>query len=236
VAEILAEKCIDIEVDDEKVTVMTPFINASYRGNFRVVDFKPDRLQDFAVPSKVSDEFAALSDNEDNDSGSDMSGIESSTESQRNRKFEWRFAVKLEDAEVGASESKNTFWALIDNQAAQYLTNLDAVDLTRDKAALEKLRETLFLLWGNLEEKKRQIFDQQDEAAARARAGGPPNSSHVVQWTADASNGVSNLSFGCCILEYGVKVKEMDDSKADAGLGYCWKRMFRLERTRIVED
>lgn len=234
--EILAEKSVDIGDGNEKVTVVVPFVNASYRGNFRVTDFLPDRVEEFAVATKGCDEYAALSDNDDNNSDSDMSGVELSTESPGDRKFEWRFAVKLEDAEVGSDESNRTFWALVDNQAGEYLTNLDAVDLSRDDATLERLRETLFLLWGNLEEKKRQAFDKQDEAAARARDGRPPDSSHITEWDASAKDGVSNLPFGCCILEYGVKVEELNESKADAGLGYRWKRLFRLERTRIVKD
>jgi protection-of-telomeres protein 1 len=45
---------------------------------------------------------------------------------------------------------------------------------------------------------------------------------------------VSNKAFTCCIKQYGVKVKEDDPSKANAGNGTKWKRMFGLFGTRIV--
>jgi protection of telomeres protein 1 len=37
-----------------------------------------------------------------------------------------------------------------------------------------------------------------------------------------------NKPFTCCVKQYGVKVKEKDPSKADAGNGERWQRMFGL--------
>ncbi|KAK0392408.1 hypothetical protein NLU13_1903 [Sarocladium strictum] len=234
VEQITADKWLELEIDGEQVNARAPFVNTSYRGNFRVVDFKPDRLEKFSWPVKGNDEFAALSDNEE--SGSESSGEDSGPDDEEGRSYEWRFALKLEDAE-GPEQERKSFWALVDNKSAQYLTNLDASDLTRDASARERLRETMFLLWGNLEEQKRAKLEKQDAAAARARDGLPPQSSpDAPEDTAVQPLAISNRPFGCCISEYGVQVEEADDSKADAGLGYRWRRIFRLERTRIVKD
>ena len=46
---------------------------------------------------------------------------------------------------------------------------------------------------------------------------------------------VSNEAFTCCIKEYGAKINEDDPSKANAGGGRKWKRMFGLFGTQISE-
>jgi protection of telomeres protein 1 len=45
---------------------------------------------------------------------------------------------------------------------------------------------------------------------------------------------VSNKAFTCCIKQYGVKIKEDEPSKANAGNGTRWTRMFGLFGTNIV--
>lgn len=45
---------------------------------------------------------------------------------------------------------------------------------------------------------------------------------------------VSNKAFTCCIKQYGAKVPEDDPSKANAGEGKRWKKMFGLFGTRIA--
>jgi protection of telomeres protein 1 len=44
---------------------------------------------------------------------------------------------------------------------------------------------------------------------------------------------VSNKPFTCCIKEYGARITEDDPSKANAGSGRKWKRMFGLFGTQI---
>lgn len=234
VEEITADKTFDIVDEGEKITITAPFVNLSYRGNFRVIDFLPERLDDFAAPDERNLEYADLTDDETgSESGASGAGIDPEQE----KPYQWRFALKLEDAEVPPGQRRNSFWALVDNKAGQYLTNLDAVNLQQDPTTLEQLRETMFLFWGNLEEKKARTLEKEEAAAARARDGQPPGSSYDASGVVGTpSNVVSNRPFGCCIVEYGVKVREDDASKADAGPRHRWKRMFRLERTRIVKD
>lgn len=236
VDDILAEKKMSIVLEKgQEVQVTVPFAPMSYRGNFRVRDFKPDRLEDFAVPMETVDEYAALSDNDE--SGSEASSVGSGSDAGEGREFQWAFSLKLEDAEVPKGEEKQSFWAMIDNQAAQYLTNLDATNLKRDATTLQKLRDTMFVLWGDLEEQKRPIVDKQEAAAARTRDGKPPESSNDVQGEMTLSSmTITNRPFGCCISEYGVKEKVSDESMANAGPGHRWRRMHQLERTRIVAD
>jgi protection of telomeres protein 1 len=143
------------------------------------------------------------------------------------------------------------------------------------------LREVLFTLWGDLEEKKSAHLKSREattvEAASHAtevkvvRPGDdlPPDSDdengpngHVVARTsrpvllehdpnirselrnqdtdknkpqpeAFSSIEVKNKGFACCIEEYGIKIPEKSPSKADAGRGMSWKRMFKIFGTRI---
>lgn len=45
--------------------------------------------------------------------------------------------------------------------------------------------------------------------------------------------GATNRGFTACIQQYGIKVPEEDDSKADAGKGERWQRMYGLFGTMI---
>jgi protection of telomeres protein 1 len=96
--------------------------------------------------------------------------------------------------------------------------------------------------------------DSDDESASKSRAA--RNSSKVVLPEADTNNEterntfntdqtdldlsaailslpITNMGFKCCIQQYGIKVPEMSYSKADAGKGFRWKRVFGLFGTQI---
>lgn len=45
---------------------------------------------------------------------------------------------------------------------------------------------------------------------------------------------ITNKGFTCCIQQYGIRVPEKSYSKADAGKGYRWKRVFGLFGTQIT--
>lgn len=45
---------------------------------------------------------------------------------------------------------------------------------------------------------------------------------------------VANKGFTCCIQQYGIKVPEKSSTRADAGDGMRWKRMYGLFGTSIV--
>jgi protection-of-telomeres protein 1 len=61
--------------------------------------------------------------------------------------------------------------------------------------------------------------------------------SGIVAGSADKSAPsleVKNKAFTCCVRQYGVKVDEDDPSKANAGDGKRWQRVFGLFGTHIV--
>ncbi len=113
-----------------------PFVCAKYRAVVRVVDFYPNKLEDFAC-SRQASEFDVLSDNsgdssdESDDSAGESSPLyhSSSIGGRVERIWEWRFALCLEDAAPqGRGRPKNRFWAMVDNPDAQLLTSLDACE------------------------------------------------------------------------------------------------------------
>ncbi|KAK4505694.1 hypothetical protein PRZ48_003659 [Zasmidium cellare] len=116
-----------------------PFVNVKYRAKVRIVDYEPKSLEDFAVP--------ALPEEED-ESQDSMAWQYTGTP-----KFEWYFSLLLEDATNSADH--NRIWVHVHHKDAQFLFGNDMdnpMDLRAEPRLLAKLREKMFVLWGNLEE------------------------------------------------------------------------------------
>lgn len=217
------------------IPIPLPFTNRNYRSYMRVVDFYPHSLADFTRPKKFSsaEDHLLDPDEEDPAPSEDSDSDYGTPRASRTAKYwEWRFYLKLEDASVPDGQEKQTIWAAVDNHSGQCLVDLDASNLHRDKNKLAILREKLFTLWGDLEE----IISQQEEEEERAmlaaaRNNAPPDSSPVKPRPSQAQN----KPFPCCICQYGVRVPEKDETKADAGDGRRWQRMFALFGTRICD-
>ncbi|KAF4968904.1 hypothetical protein FSARC_3776 [Fusarium sarcochroum] len=225
-------------IDGQDIKIPLPFVNLNHRANVRVVNFSPSSIVDFVRPRKESEmdilsddgeESPVDSDSEDEDEQTQQMTIEDFT---KPRKWEWRFFLELEDAAVSDKQERQRLWVAVDNQSAQCLTSLDASNLRRDEKTLTALREKMWLLWGNLEEKKMA-------AQEAAKKGQPPCDSddedqQLPETTKSGKAQLSNRAFPCCIQQYGIKVPEPNQSKADAGDGKRWQRMFRLFGARIV--
>ncbi|KAF5602791.1 protection of telomeres 1 [Fusarium pseudocircinatum] len=240
IAEITKVVQHETTIDDVLIKLPLPFVNLNYRANVRVVDFSPANLADFAYPKKES-EYEDLSDDGEESLSNSETEAEDEQPIQRTlddftkaRNWEWRFFLELEDAAVAEKHKKQRLWVAVDNQSAQLLTGLDACNLRRDKQVLVNLRDKMFTLWGNLEEKK---------AAAQeaARKGNPPaDSDDEDQQEPELKNSgktqLTNRAFPCCIKQYGIKVAEPEPSQANAGDGKRWRRMFQLFGARIVGE
>lgn len=106
---------------DEKAA---PFTNRTYKANVRVVDYAPNRIEDFAVGHKSS-EMDILSDysgGEETDHEEDLR-IFRSGKGFPKKVWEWRFALQVEDA--SSKDSKERLWLIVDNHAAQGLLGLE---------------------------------------------------------------------------------------------------------------
>ncbi|PGH01792.1 hypothetical protein AJ80_08958 [Polytolypa hystricis UAMH7299] len=201
-----------------------PFQNLQYRSSIRVVDFFPPNLEDFAVRYDV--ESAMLSDAESVDEHDDDDGEGESAMRRRRWRWEWRFCLLVEDGKprlrANPGEERERMQLFVAEADAVFLLQMDAVNLRKDPRSLGQLREKLFILWGDLEERKAakgddDAFNEDDRKASTA----PP--------------------FVCCIKEYGVKVEvdsemqENDDAEDDMlmpSLG--WERRFRMFGTTIL--
>lgn len=230
---VLEPLTVETEIGDETVELPLPFVNINHRVDVRVTDFRPSQLKDFAFPKKVSS-LDVLSDNE----GSDL---ESGSENGKmidaaDRMWEWRFSLELQDATVDPADAEK-FWVVVDNPAAQCLTNLDASDLEHDKENLEALRQRMFILWGNLEELKNAGKLKPPPPKKKPPINGdqpPPDSSDNEGPEPEPESNIANRPFSCCVRQYGIKVRESNPAKADAGNGYRWMRVFGLYGTRIA--
>ncbi|KUJ09981.1 uncharacterized protein LY89DRAFT_787664 [Mollisia scopiformis] len=135
--------------------VLSPFTVCKYKANVRVVDYFPNRLEDFAVGRRPSD-MDILSDysgGEDTDLEEDMRTFRSG-KGFAEKKWEWRFSLQVED--VDSKDSQGRLWLMVSNHDAQCLLNLDdnAANLRRNPELLASLKEQMFKLWGDLEERK----------------------------------------------------------------------------------
>ncbi|KAI1776227.1 hypothetical protein F4818DRAFT_413442 [Hypoxylon cercidicola] len=226
-------------VDKEKVTLTLPFSNIKYRANVRVVDFRPSKLENFATWRK-STEYDILSDCS-SDSESESDDDAGTLDRYSGTKiWEWSFALQLEEADPKEKGENDKLWVVVDNKQGQMLTDLTASDLRANPDDLSQLREQLFKLWGNLEERKQQELQRRQANRKRIAAQQPPESSppgpstsHTAHKADNKKSTLSNKPFTCCIYQYGVMVPETDPLKATAGDGKRWERMFALFGTKI---
>lgn len=96
--------------------IYLPFENKNYKANVRVVDYYPENILDFAVGRKPS-EYDMLSDY----SGGEDDDTEEHFQNSKT-KWEWRFALVVEDANPDASKDRVTL--IVGNYDAQTLLNL----------------------------------------------------------------------------------------------------------------
>ncbi|KAK4694923.1 protection of telomeres protein 1, partial [Lecanoromycetidae sp. Uapishka_2] len=167
----------------------TEYTHADFGRKFlKVNDFVHLRNSEYDI---LSDAGSISNESDDDDpaaSHDNDSGIEDE------RRWEWRFGLVLEDAMGSKSEKKATMEVFVVGQDAECLLKLDAENLRKSPEALETLREKLFLLWGDLEERKSRepaVFKQIDPNPRSPRKGELPKSK----------------PFECCLKEYGVKRK-----------------------------
>ncbi len=242
----------------------------------RVIDFFPPRLENFAVGrrSSIFNRLPDFSGGEDTDRSGDLETFRQGG-GFGERVWEWRFALKVEDAGGGEGrkepKKKGSMWVLVDNHAAQGLLNIeeDATCLRTDKMLLERVKEQLFKLWGDLEERKAETLSPLQDAPLSSFASDSPMQGPQVGAQPDVdsdvedavvdvgsgkrqpsveaivgSNGeggkseglkAKNKAFTCCIKQYGIKVREEEKGKMDAGEGWRWQRMFGLFGTTISE-
>ncbi len=224
-------------IDGEEVKLKLPFVNARYGVHVRVVNFYPRQLEDFAVGRKTS-EYDVLSDcSGDSDSSSGNDGTLDSFVGRR--LWEWRFALQLEDASAPRARAPARLWAVVGNAETQSLTGLDASDLRHDDETLGRLRQQLFTLWGDLEEKKAAQWKRDHKPPAKKPAGDKPplDSSDDERGRVErpSSSHVRNKPFACCLQQYGVKVAARGAAEANAGDGQKWERVFGMFGTRIYE-
>lgn len=106
-----------------------PFINTNFRANVRVVDYFPHKLQDFSVGRRVT-EYDMLSDGSDGESTDleeDMRQFRAGKGFGGERRWEWRFALQVEQAGNKPGDRMEKIWLVVDNSAAQRLLGQDAV-------------------------------------------------------------------------------------------------------------
>lgn len=179
------------------------------------MDFYPPNLQDFAIPLLESE-----ADDDKSEFSMDMSWDASTPH------WEWSFALQVEEVATqfpttpSAHRQPSRMWLNVSHLEAQHLFGNavdDPTDLREDETLLNQLREKLYILWGDLEEQKRQE-DAGERKAKRAKLDGED----------EETKQPSNLPFSCCLQEYGAlreggRAEELTD----------WERQFMISGLTI---
>ena len=228
-----------------------------------MVGFFPPRLEDFAVRYKVSeydvlsDESGSESENSSSSSEDDQSRNAGDHNGKRDTQWAWRFCLLLEDASPGArkGEQRERMKVYVADNDAQFLLKMDAEEyvlllfsveprcatillihdnsLRKNYQALAMLREKLFILWGDLEEKKtREMALKEKNTNPRLR------STRDHGGDSEALNEAPKARpFQCCIKEYGVRSMPLpgEESGCDNDRDiYGWERRFRMFGATIL--
>ncbi|KAI1624617.1 hypothetical protein EDD37DRAFT_353108 [Exophiala viscosa] len=184
-----------------------PFQNCKYKSNVRVVDFFPDSIEDFAVP-RITSEYDVLGDDEED--REDDAEMDLTRENADSLQWEWRFFLLVEDARPPPNRDgrPTQMELLVADSDGDFLLKMDACNLREKKNAqvLAQVKEKLFHLWGDLQERKEE--------------------SPTVETLAAKPSG---RPFECLIKEYGVPVRKPGQSKNSCS----YDRMFRLCWTTI---
>ncbi|GBF64456.1 protection of telomeres protein [Trichophyton mentagrophytes] len=184
------------------VEFQLPFQNVRYRSSVRVVDYFPHNLEDFSV--LYNRDRALLSDDVGDVSDSDPGG---------RMLWEWRFCLLVEDGGPNVpylppGQTRERMPLFVWGSDAVFLLQMDAVNLRDNQDALSNLREKLFVLWGDLEERK---------------------SADIDAFYSGKADTVSTKPFTCCIKEYGV----MTGNKETDPISLGWERRFQMFQTAI---
>ncbi|KAF7122949.1 hypothetical protein CNMCM5793_001125 [Aspergillus hiratsukae] len=200
-------------VSPNQIEYRLPFQNVCYRATVRVVDFFPPKLEEFAVPDDSEHELRP-------DAGVDET--HNSHNSGRSIRWQWRFCLLVESVPPPPrGKPRERMKLFVSGADAEYLLKLDAADLRKDDLKLAQLKEKVFHLWGNLEERKKATI----EGSSNPQALRP----------------LSSVPFTCCIKEYGVRCshEKSTDDKIDDGTGcshetcFGWERRFAMFSTTI---
>ncbi|KAI6782919.1 uncharacterized protein J7T54_002078 [Emericellopsis cladophorae] len=233
VASILKKHIIRTDVGDQMVDLTLPFVCRNHRLDVRVVDYYPHDMRKFARPKKLA-QFDMLSDNEESDEEGSDTDMEFGAHAAP-YEWEWRFSLLLEDASMtAAGDSREQVWVFVDNKAVQCLINLDASNLYREADDLKALQEAMAVLWGNLPQTKEPALAAQRERPRTLADAPPPDSSDADNQAEKAAVQLDNKPFNCCVKQYGVKVRDDDPDKCNAGDDFRWERMFGLYGTRLT--
>ncbi|KAF2398819.1 hypothetical protein EJ06DRAFT_531897 [Trichodelitschia bisporula] len=146
-----------------------PFINRKFKTSVRAVDFFPPALEDFCQSTQDL-RYNDFQPTTDDDTGDDSF--------QSLPEWEWAFYLLVEDAKPVPGQTPERMRLLVADRDAEGLLGLDATDLRKSPETLAQLKEKLFCLWGELEEKK----------AEPDFSPGTP---------------ISNRPFECLVYEYG---------------------------------
>jgi hypothetical protein len=208
-----------------------------FRTDVRVVGYMPHNIADFAVGRKCSG-FEDMSDYEtdedDMPSSFEAAGALDGFVGTKDAamKWKWQFMLKLEDAsplrvtDDNRRDNRTCVWVTVDDAAGQYLLNsLDATNLRRNKEAKETLMDKLFILWGDLADRKMKFLMSDEGRALLERAQAVNESSQVDDDDGEPASSAIEVPQSSPLVgqnkradRFGAMPADSDDEDAEAPL------------------
>lgn len=146
-------------------------------------------------------------------------------------RWEWRFMLVVQDPSpakragshhntAGKEENQRPkqIELMVSGQDAEYLLREEACNLRRNGKALARLREKMFVLWGDLQERI--------EEEVKTTAAGTVNGTVGAQ---AVGGGANSQPFECYIAEYGVKKHSTAGDVAED-----WERCWKMVHTSVA--
>ncbi|KAK7191981.1 telomere-binding alpha subunit central domain-containing protein [Paraphaeosphaeria sporulosa] len=187
VDEIVNNPWLKTTVPETEGELLLPFVNSRYRTHLRVVDHYPFKLENFTrltnAPANSQPSISISSDGYSQFSEHGLPPV----------RFAWHFFLLVEDADAPAGTTPIRFPLTIDTPRAQCLLKMEPVDLIAHPSKLCELEQKLFLLWGNLHERKLALKEK---------------GINLPLPVGDETLALSNMPFECCVEEYGVPVND----------------------------
>lgn len=156
--------------------------------------------------------------------------------------WEWHFYLVVVAGDPADPEPR-PIHVQVAGADAEHLVGMPPCDLAADAGALARLRDAMFLLWGDLEERKSAFL----AAHPLALGTGDGDDEDDAEWSCLRAGIVpDNRAFEACVGEFGVPVgrrgAEGDEMDVDGageeweggGEGMGWVRMWKLFGTKIA--
>lgn len=229
----------------------------------RIIDYHPRDLRDFAFRERVSEFDCLRGDDDDNETekSSPCSPVSDSSDDQQARslpgdtddeeevrkshRWVWRFSLLVQDRDAPKKGTPERLVLHVQRDGATYLLRgLEPCNLRKpnNEQTLAQLQYKLSILWGNLQEKKEEAWQEAQKVdSGTTQQATPSATSNNALEAIDALHarrpwisGLTNRPFRCCVMEYGTRNRSASADVPNGKIGKPrWSLRYQMFDTTI---